>query len=336
MSFALAGRFFTTRETQETLYWFYLFPESFAVVLLVRGQVWYLNFQKIYPTFQGDYGTLLSTQRSFHWHLFLRKRIDVNEIVLNLPHWKEINNQTQQWFLSISSTLGNEITSLSTGLFTLLKWPNCTHAMSSTNIYRWSSHSPHCLIVGSEFSAQWSGKLLWDTVTVVTKSCLTLCDPTELKLARLPCPSLSPGVCSKSYLLNQWCHLTISYSAAPFSFCLQLFLALGSFLMSQLFAWGGQSIGASASASILPMNIQGWFSLGRTGLIPCCPSYSQESSPAPKFESISFSVLSLPYGSALTSVYISIFIYSIHSHTHTHISQSPNLSLPNITPGNNA
>ena len=103
-----------------------------------------------------------------------------------------------------------------------------------------------------------------------------------------------------------------------FSFCLQLFLASGSFLMSQLFASGGQSIGASASASILPMNIQGWFSLGWTGLIPCCPAYSQEFSLASKFESINFSVLSLPYDSALTSVYISIFIYSIHSHTYTH------------------
>ena len=127
-----------------TLYWFYLFPESFAVVLLVRGQVWYLNFQKIYPTSQEDYGTLfLFTQRSFHWHLFLRKRIDVNETVLNLPHWKEINNQTQKWFLSISSTLGNKITPLSAGLFTLLEWPNCTHTMSSTHIYRWSSRFSH-------------------------------------------------------------------------------------------------------------------------------------------------------------------------------------------------
>jgi len=100
MSFALAGRFFTTRATQEALYWFYLFPESFAVVLLVRGQVWYLNFQKIYPTSQEDYGTLfLFTQRSFHWQLFVRKRIDVNETVLNLPHWKEITKRRSGSYL---------------------------------------------------------------------------------------------------------------------------------------------------------------------------------------------------------------------------------------------
>ena len=74
--------------------------------------------------------------------------------------------------------------------------------------------------------------------------------------ARLPCPSLSPGVCSNSCPLNQWCYLTISSSTTLFSFCLQSFLASGSFPMSQLFASGGQSIGASAS--VLPMNIQGW------------------------------------------------------------------------------
>ena len=196
------------------------------------------------------------------------------------------------------------------------------------------------LIVGSEFLPQWSIKLLWDTVVVVQSlSHVWLFVTHGLKGSRLPCPSLSPGVCSDSCSLSQWCYLTISYSAAPFSFCLQLFLASGSFLMSQLFASGGQSTGASVSASILPVNIQGWFSLGWTSLIPSCPMYLQESSPAPQFESINFSVLSLPYGPTLTSVYISIFICSIHTHTHTHththISQSPNLSLPNITPGNN-
>ena len=76
---------------------------------------------------------------------------------------------------------------------------------------------------------------------------------------RLPCPSLSPRVCSNSCPLGSWCYLTISSSATPFSSCLQSFPASGSFPMSQLFASGGQSTGASASASVLPMNIQGWF-----------------------------------------------------------------------------
>ena len=88
-----------------------------------------------------------------------------------------------------------------------------------------------------------------------------------LQHARLPCPSLSSGVCSNSCPLSQWCSLTISSSIVLFSFCLQSFPAPGSFPVSQLFASGGWSIGASASASVLPVNIQGGFSLGLTGLI---------------------------------------------------------------------
>ena len=84
---------------------------------------------------------------------------------------------------------------------------------------------------------------------------------------RLPCPSLSSRVCSNSCPLSQWCHSTISSSVAPFSSRPQSFPAPGSFLMSQLFTSGGQSIGASASASVLPMNIHSWFPSGLTGLI---------------------------------------------------------------------
>ena len=81
------------------------------------------------------------------------------------------------------------------------------------------------------------------------------------------CPSPPSRVCSISCPLSQWRHPTISSSVVPFSSCLQSFPASGSFPMSWLFASGGQSIGASASVSVLPMNIQGWFPLGLTGLI---------------------------------------------------------------------
>ena len=91
--------------------------------------------------------------------------------------------------------------------------------------------------------------------------------PHGLQHARLPCPSLSPRVCSNSYPLSQWCYLTISSSTALFSFCLQSFPASGSFPISWFFSPGGQSSGASASASVLPMNIQGWFPLRLTGLM---------------------------------------------------------------------
>ena len=91
--------------------------------------------------------------------------------------------------------------------------------------------------------------------------------PYRLQHARLPCPSPYPGVRSNLCPLNRWCHPIISSSAALFSSGLQSFPTSRSFLMSQLFTSGGQSIGASASASVLLMNIQGWFPLGLTGLI---------------------------------------------------------------------
>ena len=118
---------------------------------------------------------------------------------------------------------------------------------------------------------------------------------------RLPCPSPSPRAFSNSRPLSRWCHPTILSSVVPFYFCLQSFPASGSFPMSWLFISGGQR--TSASASFFPMNIQGWFPLGLTGLISLLSKDSQESSPTPKFESINFSVLSFLYGPTLTSIH---------------------------------
>ena len=91
--------------------------------------------------------------------------------------------------------------------------------------------------------------------------------PHGLQYTRPPCPSPAPRVYSNSCLLSQWSHPTISSSVIPFSSCLQSFPASGSFLMSQFFASGGQNIGVSASASVLPRNIQDWFPIGWTGWI---------------------------------------------------------------------
>ena len=91
--------------------------------------------------------------------------------------------------------------------------------------------------------------------------------PHGLRHIRLPCPSPTPKACSNSCPLSQWCHPTISFSIIPISSCPQSFPTSGSFLMSQLFAWGSQSIGASASASVLSIIIQDWFPLGLAGLI---------------------------------------------------------------------
>ena len=132
----------------------------------------------------------------------------------------------------------------------------------------------------------------------VTKSCLTLCNPMNCSRPGC-CPSLSPW-----YPLSQWGHPTISSSVIPFSFCLQSFPASGSFPMNLLFTSVGQSIGASASASVLPMTIQGWFPLGLTGLISLLSKgLSQESSPAPQLENINSSAISLLYGPTFTSLH---------------------------------
>ena len=86
--------------------------------------------------------------------------------------------------------------------------------------------------------------------------------PHELQHARPPCPSPTLRACSNSCPLSRWCHPTISSSVVPFSSCPQSFPASRSFQMSQFFTSGGQSIGVSASTSVLPMNIQDWFPLG--------------------------------------------------------------------------
>ena len=109
----------------------------------------------------------------------------------------------------------------------------------------------------------WNGVWVQFSRSVVSDSLW----PHGLQHARPPCPSPIPGVYSNSCPLSQWCHPTISSSVVCFSSCLQSFPTSGSFPVNQFFASGGQSIGVSASASVLPMNIQDWSPLGWTGWI---------------------------------------------------------------------
>ena len=125
--------------------------------------------------------------------------------------------------------------------------------------------------------------------------------PHGLQHARDPCPWPTPGVYSNSCPLSQWWHPTSLSSVVTFSSCLQSFPATGSFLFSQLFTSDGQSIGFSASVSVLPVNIWGWFSLELTGLIPWQLRDSRESSP--QFKSMDCLTLSLLYGLDLTSIH---------------------------------
>ena len=120
---------------------------------------------------------------------------------------------------------------------------------------------------------------------------------------RPPCPSPTPGVHPDSRPSSQRCHPAISSSIAPFSSCPQSLPASESFPMSQLFAWGGQSIGVSALASFLPKKSQGWSLSEWTGWISLSPRDSQESSPTPQFKSINSSALSLLHCPTLTSIH---------------------------------
>ena len=148
-----------------------------------------------------------------------------------------------------------------------------------------------CICVGCD-SVQFSRSVVSDSLR-----------PHESQHARPPCPSPTPGVHSDSCPSSWWCHPAISSSVVPFSSCPQSFPASGSFPMSQLFAWGGQSIGVSASASVLPMNIR--TDLLWNGLVGCSwsPRDSEESSPTPQFKSINSSVLSFLYSPTLTSIH---------------------------------
>ena len=144
----------------------------------------------------------------------------------------------------------------------------------------------------------------------VAKLCPTLCKPMDFG---------TPGIPVLHYLLEfaythvLWVDGAIqpSHSLSPNSPpTLNLFPASGSFPVSRLFALGAQSIATSASASVLPTNIQGWFPLGLTDWSPCSPRDSQESYPEPQFESINSLALSLLYGPTLTSIHISPSVVS--------------------------
>ena len=136
------------------------------------------------------------------------------------------------------------------GIFLTQGWNPCLlHLLHCRRIlYHWLSHlgSPQILHQSvSQFSHSVMSDSLW---------------PHESQHARPPCPSPTPGVHSNSCASNRWCHPASSSSVIPFSSCPQSLPASESFLVSQLFTWGGQSIGASASKSFLPMNIQDWSS----------------------------------------------------------------------------
>ena len=132
--------------------------------------------------------------------------------------------------------------------------------------------------------------------------------PHGLQHSRLPCPSPSPGACSNSCPLSPWCHPTISSSVTPFSSCPQSFPASGSFPMSWLLASGSKSTGASTSASVLPVNNQGWFPLWLTGLISL-----RSSGLIKDWNSKASNSLFLPHHPVITGFLMKLTCFSLHS-----------------------
>ena len=141
----------------------------------------------------------------------------------------------------------------------------------------------------------------------VTQSCLTLCDPMDCGMPNLPIHHQLLEF-TQTHPLSWWCHPTISSSAVPFSSCLQSFPASGSFQMSRFFTSGSQSIGVSASASVLPMNFQDWLPLGWTGWISLLSKglsrvFSNNTVQKHQFFSTQPSALSFLYDPTLTSIH---------------------------------
>ena len=161
--------------------------------------------------------------------------------------------------------------------------------------------------LGLEVGRWWKGSISWllcyfsvqFSHSVVSDSLW----PHEPQHARPPCPSSAPRVYPNPCPSSQWCHPAISSSVIPFSSRPQSFPASGSFQKSQFFISSGQSIGVSASASVLPMNTQDWFPLGWIVGSPCSPRDSQESSPTPQCKSIYSSELSFLYSPTLISIH---------------------------------
>ena len=140
-------------------------------------------------------------------------------------------------------------------------------------------------------------------VSISQFSCVRLFVTSWTAALQVSCPTPTPRAYSNSSASNQWCHLAISSSVVPFSSHFQSFPASGYFPMSWFVTSGGQSIGVSASPSVLPMNIQDWLPLGWIVVSPCCPRNSQESSSIPQFKSISSSALSFLYSATLMSIH---------------------------------
>ena len=215
----------------------------------------------------------LSKGSNWECHIW-KNNAQLLKLLLFFDYWQNFIKKVQRYFL-FSKTMYYS-------WFYVVLVSDVQHSESVTHYtYPFSDSIPMRAIteLWVEFPVLYHRSLLiiyfmHSNVTLLLFSCLVVSDSLRLpglQHARLPCPSPIPGVCSTSCPLNQWYHPTTLSSVIPPSSCLQSLWESGSFPASQLFTSGGPSIGASASASVLPMNIQGWFPLGLTCLISLQP-----------------------------------------------------------------
>ena len=173
-------------------------------------------------------------------------------------------------------------------------------------IGKWKWKFRKCLFYTSLGQIQMSIVICPESSNSAASHCL---QPHGQQQVRLHCPSPTPGACSNSRPSSPWCHPTVSSSVFPFVSCLEPSLAPGSFLRSQFFASGGQSIGISASASVLLMNICYWFPLGLISWISLQPKGLSRDFSKAQFKSINSLALR--------------FLYSPNSHIHTWLLEKP-------------
>ena len=210
--------------------------------------------------------------------------------------WKIINLQINQSMVKFFSMFDFLICFMMTLKF-------YCYGLSVLEIVHLSAKSPEAVKENTKEETQKSWAVMSSVqFSSVAQSCPTPCNPMDCSTPGLPSITNS-GVYSNPCPLSRWCHPTISSSVIPFSSCPQSFPTWGSSQISQLFASGGQSIGVSASTSVLPMNTQDWSPLGWTGWISLLSKGSQESSPTPQFKSINSSALSFLYSPTLTSIH---------------------------------
>ena len=186
----------------------------------------------------------------------------------------------------------------------MIFWIPCTELLIESMWYLIRSLFPH---IGLPMKVSWKSISLqcrkFNSVQFSRSVVSDFLRPHESQHTRPPCPSPTPRVYSNSCPSSQWCHPAISFSVVPFSSWPQSLPESGSFPRNQFFASGAQTIGVSASASVLPMNI--WTDLLQDGLVgsPCSPRDSRESSPTPQFKSINFSAFRFLHSPTVTSIY---------------------------------